>query len=160
MGEQDIEPLEPGLWLHQWQRLAARLIETVEDLERALRHAFHLVQLAPRPLRPIVNCHASEDEFEAFLEAGAMETAMFELIGDRLGFSLGRAAGDEAVVAEILPPGGQMFGASGRSPVEALFQAWLRYLAALEDAADPEIAFSRLDPHKVQSELRRRPSGH
>jgi hypothetical protein len=48
MSHEDIEPLEPTVWLLQLKDLALRSLNETDELERALRHALHLAQLTPR----------------------------------------------------------------------------------------------------------------
>lgn len=78
----DIEPLEFGAWFCRISHVSSWPIHETDTLERALRHSFHLVQLAPLALRPVINCAVSEDEFEALLDEGDQLGAATALICD------------------------------------------------------------------------------
>ena len=91
MQADQIEPLELTLWLARVRQVSDWPREGSGALEKALRHSFHLVQLAPRQLRPFVRCTLAEAEFEAKLEAGAQLSAAMSLICDARSGTVGVA---------------------------------------------------------------------
>lgn len=78
----DIEPLEFGAWFSRISQVSSWPIQETDTLERALRHSFHLVQLAPLALRPVINCAVAEDEFEGLLDDGDQVGAATAFICD------------------------------------------------------------------------------
>lgn len=129
----DVEPLEPSIWLEQLRNLAAWPQASEEGLAPPLRRAFHLVQLAPRPLRHIVVCNVSEEQFDKWVDTGAMLSAAVALIGDELSYTLSHMEQAYRVEAEVwLPNECQVGRAAEGSPAHALFNAWLACLCALQ----------------------------
>lgn len=126
MHSDDIEPLEPEHWIRSFRQLAMRPLDDEDDLARALRHAFHLVLLAPRPLRQMIHCTSDEAEFEALLEARAFEAAALRLVGNRTPYSLSRSSDELGVTAEVwYPDQYDRHSATEQSAALALFRAWL-----------------------------------
>lgn len=163
MSHADIEPLEPKVWLLQLKNLALRSLSEADELERALRHALHLAQLTPRPLRHLVNCGVAEDLFEDLLMGGAFDLAALALVGDRLGLRLVRASEGLPAEAEVWFHGEEEEGASGSdaSLAVAILQAWLACLAAL----DRPVMFNRISArrptlHKARSGRRPHSTEH
>lgn len=131
-----IEPLEPELWFQALERLSSRQ-PAAESAEVAhmLRHALHLVQLTPGPLKGIVQCHASESRFEEFLDCGALDSAAIALIGSPMCFELActLSEGQRRVEARVWLPAqtGRPSAAVGNCVPGALVGAWSTCLAAL-----------------------------
>lgn len=136
MIHEDIEPLEPGEWLRQLQKLVVRPVASGEAFAESLRLAFHLTRLSPRPLRHIIHCEASEKQFEAFLEAQAFESAALALMGDHLGYRVKRSAGGGPIEAVVWLPDEEHRG----DAIEAssIFSAWVKCLASLGELASDE----------------------
>ncbi len=68
--------LPSGLWLREVKRLHAHCAREAPSFDdRAIRKAFHLAKLCPRPLRPLLIPLVSEDELEALLEEGLHQAA-------------------------------------------------------------------------------------
>ena len=132
-----IEPLSPALW---FQRIAIVADGELGSLENSLRHAGHLVQLAPLPFRKILTQIPGDDEFEALLEAGALDEASLQLFGPAT-----------SVLVEAVPDGGRRravvacdilrrsVDADGDTAAEATLNAWARWLLALWFEFGPEI---------------------
>lgn len=143
MQPDDIEPLAPDHWLRRMAHLATRPLDEDDDLERALRHAFHLVRLAPRPLRHIIRAASDEAEFEALLDARNFEAAVLRLVGEHMPYAL-HTSSDGGVSAQAwYADQHDRHSAAGRSAAAALLRAWLQCNAALafDDGAGPP-AFS------------------
>ncbi|GAA5055896.1 hypothetical protein GCM10023208_20190 [Erythrobacter westpacificensis] len=60
-GGEAIVPLAPDLWFGRLRTLAKRLKDDEARLEEALRHAYHLTQMAPGPFNEIVECKTAEE---------------------------------------------------------------------------------------------------
>jgi hypothetical protein len=156
----DVEPLETSVWLGQWASLAEVTIDDDEGFERAIRRAYYLVQLAPRPLRHSVRCDVGEDVFEALLEAGSFEIAVLELVGNKVGLA------DVEEFADPSAEGPPASGAEERRLIERLearrlFERWVSYLSALaETRANRSIKDLLPGQRKHQSELHPRSIRH
>ena len=155
MHSDDIEPLEPGHWIRSFRQLAMRRLDDEADLERALRHAFHLVQLAPRPLRQIIHCTSSEAEFEALLETGAFDAAALRLLGNRTRYSLSRFSDEPGVAAEVwYADHFDRHHATEQSAALALFRAWLKCHQAIDGSGqlDRSSRVVKLTPGETSTE--------
>lgn len=140
----DIEPLDARLWFEALERLARRLeSEPVSALERQLRHAFHLRQLAPRPLRTLLRAPCGEDEYEAMLEAGNHAGAAEALVGPPLTHSTRSLGNGKAEAAVFLPGNPLPVSFSGDTIPSALLGAWLHSLQTLK-------AFVRVPANEVR----------
>lgn len=129
-------------------------------LSRALRHAFHLVQLTPRSFRHLVNCSLSEDQFEQLLHVGAELPAALALSGQQLGYELQRTGGGDAVKASVLAPAAaQRFSFVSHSPAAALFTCWLDHLLWISETAS-RMQLIHPVPHRYRSERRPRQMEH
>ena len=130
----DIEPLDADLWFAALGRLEQRLDSADESqLGQALRHAFHLQQLAPRWLRGLLRTRLDEYQFEDVLEHGNYEVAADALVGPPMTYTI-LQCGDELVQAAICLPGAPA-PASTRAANRpaAILGAWLRCLQTLEN---------------------------
>ena len=156
-----IEPLEPGTWLLQLSKLAESARAAEADFATSLRRAFHLVQLAPRPLRNIIVCLVSEREFERLLETGAFLKATVALVGDRVSYRLTRAESDRTeaeVQCQDDQPSG--YGVGSSAPL-ALFTAWLEWLLTLHQPEDDGPVWATCpDRRKSQAEQRPKLTEH
>lgn len=133
----EIEPLEPELWFAALAQLSRRLASAAgSGVENLLRHAYHLVQLAPAPLRTVLRCELDEASFEALLESGAVDSAAVALVGPPAGFSLRCTTGSQRrifqasvnIAGQSKPPA----DTSSESLACALLGAWVDALLALK----------------------------
>lgn len=133
MSHYNIEPLEPTIWLLQLKKLAESIPAEEAELMRALRRAFYLVQLAPRPLRHVIACAEPEQQFEKLLQAGDLLAAAEALAGDPLQYilALGAKGGAEAEVR--FPGAPASCRAVAPTAALALFAAWLQCLLTLDE---------------------------
>jgi hypothetical protein len=139
MIDQDIEPLEPVAWLATLDSLARQVPIGEAALPPALRRGFHLVQLAPRPLRHILGSSVGEAEFEALLARGALLQAAEALVGQGLASSI-RTAASGLVQAEVrFTDGTAVCRASGPTAALALFAAWCACLRTLSVTGPAEL---------------------
>jgi hypothetical protein len=76
-------PLSPSIW---YQRLhyIRQQIHSIEDgiVEQLLRHAFHLTQLAPGPLKELLRPRISENAFERLMSTNNIDLASLTIISD------------------------------------------------------------------------------
>lgn len=160
------EPLEPELWFGALARLAQRQhASNGGNPESMLRHAYHLAQLTPGPLRGIVRCEVCEEDFGVLLEHAAFDTAAIALIGLPLCFSItGMAEDDRRVVrAEVTFPEQRERGsaATSRTVAGALVGAWSLCLVdlrrrSLQNPRPPH----RQDRRREPDALRPKVTGH
>ena len=160
----DIEPLEPDLWFAALAQLSKRRAEAREGgAESLLRHAFHLLQLTPRPLRGHVQCAVSEETFEALLQAGATDCAALGLVGLTAEIDLHRSAipGTEAVEARVCLPGQETMpaAAQAQSIALALLGAWANCLLAIRRQS-PAAPLPGRARHERPGESHRKSTGH
>lgn len=92
MQANEVEPLDFALWADRIGQVSRWPLEETMVLERALRHTFHLVQLAPHELRAAIACGISEAEFEALLDNRAYLKAAEALQSDTSPVSLVQTA--------------------------------------------------------------------
>ena len=131
-----IEPLAAALW---FQRIAVIADGQLGNIENSLRHAGHLLQLAPLSFRHVLGAIADEDSFEALLEKGDFDAAARQLfgptatvrVGPGTGASMPRAAVDCAILKRTVE-------GSGDTPAEAMVNAWARWLVSLRLELGPE----------------------
>jgi hypothetical protein len=154
----DTEPLEPEIWfaaLEQLRRQQNRAIGA--GVGSLLRQAFHLLQLAPRPLRAAIRCELDEDSFERLLDSEAFDSAAMALVGPPAGFALRCAVGNrhrvfEATVrlpGQARPPG----EARSQNAARALLAAWTNALLALTQRSIADL-LPHPAPHRPPVELR------
>ena len=162
MGRPDIEPLEPAHWFARFRSLQARTLDDPNVLGASLRHAFHLVQLAPRPLRHIVRCDLTELQFEELLLGDQFFPAVLALVAPALEYSVLGGSSRNEVRAEVWEQDGHnRFCGEGEAPESALCKAWLNYLNWLGGAGeDTQLRVNYPNQHRYRSGQHRRPTEH
>ena len=144
--------LAPSVWLKRIRLLDERLASDEADVESALRHAFHLSQLAPRPFDAVIGDPPDEAEFEERLDAGKYVEAAIAL------------AQSPALEFEVVIPDGHAIAklssaifdvsASAKAVHEekAVLQAWLRLMMKIaEQSPDETLKFQHPALRKRQS---------
>ena len=160
------EPLEPELWFGALARLAQRQrASNGGNPESMLRHAFHLAQLTPGPLRGIVRCEVCEDDFGEMLERAAFDSAAIALVGKPLCFSIaGMMEDDRRVVRAEVSFAGQRERASAavcQTVAGALVGAWSMCLVDLRRRSLRSPHPSRHPDRRTEpDELRPKVTGH
>lgn len=102
MSPRSIEPLDPATW---FARIAV-LIETAEKIDGqapdvSIRQAFHLIALAPGPLRDMFPLRLDEHALEALLECGAYDSAVIALIGQNVNYKIDRRFQHDTLEARV-----------------------------------------------------------
>lgn len=153
---QDNEPLASSGW---FRRVAVIATGSLGNIENSLRHAAHLVPLAPMAFRRILPQAVDEDLFEALLEAGDCDTAARHLFGPHTALSVETLADDGAFRAIVgcafLKQPVEGFG---DTPATAMLDAWSKWLVTLrlefgsDLEADPAAGFGT--PSSVKSVCR------
>jgi hypothetical protein len=127
-----IEPLDSQTWFREIEALLDRARRSLIDVEEQLRHAYHLMQMAPSPIREIIRPACDESRFEQLLDCAAFESAALALIPEPLKYSIAREC-DTRVLAAVALPGddtGHFSAADGCA--SALLQAWALSIASLK----------------------------
>jgi hypothetical protein len=141
-GNGDVEPLEPRSWFRMIGKLAAQLEGAPSDRhEPLLRHAYHLLELAPRPLRGMIRSDLTAARYEQLLDCGALESAVVGLVGHPMAYEVARLRTDLHEAEVRLPGQVKPTLARGPSAPIALLAAWTQCLASL-NAAPAEAAES------------------
>ena len=154
----EIEPLAPALWFRRIETIARGELGTVE---RALRHAAHLLQLTPGPLRHVVRMSLEEETFEALLDAGDLDTAARHLIAQPTALTVKQEQGGsvEAIISCVILK--RAIHGSGDTVAAAVLDAWTTCLLALRDTYGADlINLGDQRPLEGQSARRRRSTLH
>lgn len=165
-GSPGIEPLDPELWFQAIERLSTRLSASNDnDVESMLRHALHLVQLTPGPLKGVVRCEIGEDAFEEFLARAAFDSAAIALVGSPMCYELScnLEAGRRVIEARAWIPTqtAQPSPAAGESLASALLGAWSGCLVALRRRSlESEAPVLHQFPRTAQRERHPKLTGH
>ena len=134
----DPEPLEPQAWFRALGKLAERVTDAPTDQhETLLRHAYHLLQLTPRPLRRLVRPDLTEKRFEELLDCGAFESAAIGLVGHPITYTIFRPESGLLEAQVHLPGPARPVMARAPSLTMALLAAWTQCLLALESGSTP-----------------------
>lgn len=141
----EIEPLDFMIWTAALEKLRARwVVAPLGDLEAQVRHASHLVRLAPFCLRDTIRLELSEDEFEAVLEDGRIAEAVDTLIGAEADHTRTGHDGNAAESTVAFPGRTSTHSQRSTDPASASLGAWLDCL--LELAAMQQTQASRRRP--------------
>ena len=151
-----IEPLEPALWFRRIEMIARGELPSIEH---ALRHAAHLLQLTPAPLRDAVYRALDEEAFEALLEAGEFDAAARHLLPQPTALSVEqdlRGLVRATISCAILK---RAIHGTGETVAGAVLAAWTTRLLALgQDRAANFLGLTDESPDEVR--LSRRTSVH
>lgn len=123
------EPLATGLW---FQRVAIVAAGELGSIENSLRHAAHLVQLAPIAFRRVMPPVLEEDAFEALLEAGDFDSAARHLFDAATALLIETRADGSPLRAVVgCPILKRSVDGAGDSAAAAMLDAWARWLVSL-----------------------------
>jgi hypothetical protein len=153
----EVEPLDPGLWFGRIEMIARGELRSVEN---ALRHASHLLQLAPIPLRSVFDLTIDEETFEALLEVGQFDAAARHLVRRPAILAIGRD-GDGPIEARIsCPVLDRTTRATGDTEAETVLNAWATYWLVLRAELGEGLVDLAHQNHIVPSERPRPSSVH
>jgi hypothetical protein len=130
-----VKPLASRLWFRRIERIANG---ELADIECALRHAAHLLQLAPLRFRQVLRLAVDEDCFEALLANGEYDSAARHLIAQPAALTVEEQAGRtrfRATIGCVIL--NRAVHGTGESVATAILAAWTSCLLALEsDCSD------------------------
>jgi hypothetical protein len=133
MGE-DIEPLDAALWFRRIEMIANRELGCVEN---SLRHASHLIFLAPAPFRRHLQLAIDEQRFEALLDSGEFDAAARYLVAEPPSLSVGNPDDASAIKATIrCPILNRAIDGHGTTVANAMLDAWATGMLELRRALD------------------------
>lgn len=133
------EPLEARLWFGRVKKIADG---EIPEIERALRHAFHLLQLIPNEFRHIVRLQIEEDELEALLDAGDFDGAARQLLANPTALGVRENEPERTSAVISCPILKRTMEGEGDSIASAILGAWTNAFLAIEK----EVAPSLLNP--------------
>lgn len=151
----EIEPLAPALWFRRIEKIARGELGSVEA---SLRHAAHMLQLAPAPFRDVVRLSVNEDEFESLLEARKFDTAARHLVAQPTALSVDEDPDGSvrAVISCVILT--RTIHGTGETVAAAILDAWTTCLLALRTTFGEDLlSLADQSPHIARSE-RLRPS--
>ena len=147
---QPLKSLSPKEWFNRIRLLDERLAADRIQLEPALRHAFHLLQLAPGPLNDMFGISITEEKFEEWLDAEAWHEAAEALVAEHLPITISQPNGHVTVRVE-----GLWFDAANECTdaelPHAVLGAWLGCILEIQEKASEKF-FTH--PNPGQHELR------
>lgn len=133
----EIEPLDPVLWFQRIQLIANGEL----SIENSLRHASHLLQLAPSPLRHVLRLAIDECRFEALLEAGNFNLAARHLVAQPTSLRVEPDPDRTMIVAtiscEILQ---RVIRGTGETEAIAIMDAWSSCVLGLRSKFGADLA--------------------
>lgn len=159
---QDIEPLEPAMWFGAIAKLEQRRIRSAEiEFDRLLRHAYHLLQLTPRPLRSIIRSELSETQYDVLLGARALESAAMGLIGQPMRYGLVRLIAGHFEAKVWLTDSAEPTSVHSTFVASALLGAWAQTIVAMDTrSADLQVSNPHPALHKARYVRRPRQFEH
>lgn len=131
MTRDNIEPLDPHTWFARLAKLLRDATLTEPGFQdKVIRQAYHLIKLAPGPLRVSLPADFDEQRVESMLECDAFESAVMVLVGLETSFTVQKDAGvNEMSVVVSLEAGSAPGHGRHESGAMAMIQAWARCLA-------------------------------
>jgi len=132
------EPLDAVLWFKRVELIANGVLGSVEN---SLRHASHLVAIAPQRLRPLIGLGVDPESFEELLESGDFDTAARHLVARQRALSIEGEAGASLVRATIRCPAldARVHGI-GDTIAKAVLNAWTSRLLRLKARYGEELS--------------------
>lgn len=77
-----IVPLSYQLWIRSLRELERRVISGLADQEQAVRHLYHLAQLAPVHARPFFETGYSDKQFEKAMRKRGPDALLCDILND------------------------------------------------------------------------------
>lgn len=150
-----IEPLSPALWFQRIEKVANGELANIEN---ALRHASHLLQITPEPFRHVVRLAIHENRFEALLEAGDFDSAARHLVAQPTALTVEEDHDEPRVKATIsCAILNRTIVGTGETVASAILSAWTTCLLALgTEFGSDRVSVLRPLEHTRRSERDRR----
>ena len=146
-----IQPLSPDLWLGRLGFLREHIFAGTIETEPALRHAFHLLQLAPGPFADMLG-DCDDDSFEHLLENKLYDAAAEKLTSSSfLDMSVNVPDGHARakITSEVYD---LRIEVVAKDKANAMLLAWLELILSIEKAAlSPEPILTGPTPRKHRS---------
>lgn len=132
-----IEPLDAVLWFQRIEMIANGEL----SVENSLRHALHLLQLAPAPFRNVVRLEIAEWRFEALLESGRFNLAARHLVAQPTALVVERGPDRTKIVASISCVILQrVIRGTGETEAAAILDAWSSCMLGLRSKFGADLA--------------------
>ena len=132
-----VEPVAAALWFQRIDLIASGALGCVEN---SLRHASHLLQLTPLPLRPLIGPSVDDDTFEALLDAADFDTAARYLVAQPTALTVeeeGKASLVRATIrCAVL---NRNITGTGETVANAVLNAWTTCLLAIRMEYGPDL---------------------
>lgn len=145
-----MKSIAPDLW-HQRLLFVKDRIEdgSDADIERSLRHMFHLSQIAPGPFIHLARPRIEENILELFLDKGNYEAAALGLVSDlaicRVSYDCKLDSYSAAIALPILSLAVE---AATKSPATATLSSWVKcFIAIYATYGRNSVAIIESDPH-------------
>lgn len=117
------------MWTRELRKLSALCASEAADFEeRAVRLAFYLATLSPRPVRRFLDVKLTERELEIGLEMGDVEHVARSIAGYGIQVSAAGTLDGSRYLATMLAGENMIFTAEGATPVLAMLGAWANSL--------------------------------
>ena len=125
----NIEPLATRLW---FQRIAVIATGNLGSIENSLRHAAHLVQLAPTSFRKVLPQILDESLFEALLESADFDASARLLFASPTTLFIETSADDSPLRAVVrCAVLKRSVDCTGDTAASAILGAWAKWLVTL-----------------------------
>ncbi len=122
-------PLARDIWALEMRKLSAQCASESADFEeRAVRKAFCLAVLSPRPVRRFLDVKLTERELEIGIEMGDVEHVARSIAGYGIQVSAAGTFDGSRYLATMLAGENMIFTAEGATPVLAMLGAWANSL--------------------------------
>lgn len=132
-----IEPLDAVLWFQRIEMIANGEL----SVENSLRHALHLLQLAPAPFRNVVRLEIAEWRFEGLLESGRFNLAARHLVAQPTALVVERGPDRTKIVASISCVILQrVIRGTGETEAAAILDAWSSCMLGLRSKFGADLA--------------------
>jgi len=155
----EMEPLDGVLWFRRIEMIANRRLGCVGN---SLRHASHLMLLAPAPFRQHIGLVIDEEQFEALLDSEDFDSAARHLVAQQGVLTFERATDATPIKATIgcLVLKRAVDG-YGETVADAVLDAWSAHILALKEYFDAavtpiwtnNVAVLQTDPHRKARRL-------
>ena len=131
-----VEPVAAALWFQRIDLIASGALGCVEN---SLRHASHLLQLTPLPLRPLIGPSVDDDTFEALLDAADFDTAALYLVTQPAALTIEEGKANLVRATIRCPVLNRNIAGTGETVANAVLNAWTTCLLAIRMEYGPDL---------------------